>query len=118
MLIAIATAVLPVSPAMSHDVRFGNRVTLGLYVTDLYGRVTSAKRACVRNREVKIYRVRPGRDRLFELTYADAHGYWEQPVGIPQGRFYALIPRIDVTPRGHAGTHYCRRARSRAILLP
>jgi hypothetical protein len=77
-------------------------------------------RGCQSGRRVRLFRQRPGDDRLMGATRSgtspgDGPGYWViKPPSVPAGRYYVKILQRDIAP-GSAHTHLCRPYRSSAL---
>ena len=77
---------------------------------------------CTPGRRVKVFRQRPGPDRLLGSDRSGSHpgdgrGYWIVNLdGIRPGRFYAVVVRKDLAP-GDAHSHICRAYRTSALPL-
>ena len=77
---------------------------------------------CTAGRRVRVFRQRPGDDRLLGSDRSGTHpgdgpGYWVVDVaGIRPGRFYAVVLRKDLAP-GDRHAHICRAYRTSAIPL-
>jgi len=77
---------------------------------------------CTSGRRVRVFRRRPGPDRLLGQDRSGSHpgdgaGYWVVEVaGIRPGRFYAVVLRKDLAP-GDRHAHICRAYRTSAIPL-
>jgi hypothetical protein len=73
--------------------------------------------ACRSGRRVRLFRQRPGDDRLMGATRSgtspgDGPGYWViKPDAVPPGRYYAKVLRRDIGP-GAAHEHICRPYRT------
>jgi hypothetical protein len=86
---------------------------------DFLGEINFATgpRGCQSGRRVRLFRQRPGDDRLMGATRSgtspgDGPGYWViKPDAVPPGRYYVKILRRDIGP-GSAHTHLCRPYRS------
>lgn len=75
---------------------------------------------CISGRRVRLFRHRPGADRLLGQDRSGSHpgdgpGYWVvAPDGVPPGRYYAVVMRKDLAP-GDRHAHICRAYRTAAI---
>lgn len=101
-------------PAQPRRIEIVSHVTLAQSVP-FHGKVLSKNAACERKRTVKVYRVDPGPDGLYDITTSDAQGKWSIPAGTPHGTFYAVAkPRsIDTT---HT-TFVCKKAISSKVIF-
>ena len=65
------------------------------------GAVGDRFRACIRGREVVVYRQRPGPDQALGSVLASWRGNWGLKTwGTPRGRFHARVPERVVTRNG------------------
>jgi hypothetical protein len=117
--IAALLAVLAAAPAlaMTNVVKIGSSVTIKSKGTTFHGRVKSKSGPCRRERTVKLFLVRKGRDQVAGKDTTNRRGKWRIRVsgfaGISMRHFYA---RVKKRSEGTAGTIYvCRAARSRTI---
>jgi hypothetical protein len=106
--IAVVLAVAALAGATNVK-RFDSKVTLAR-ANPFHGHVSSPRHACEQSRRVKVFKKRPGHDRLFGKTTSNNDGRWAIPAA-PNGRFYAKVTRRS---EGTAGTIIvCRADRSR-----
>ncbi|MDZ5619480.1 hypothetical protein [Nocardioides bizhenqiangii] len=126
MLIALGTtvlALLPADPAAAHTVRYGTVSSFGLTASGgeaALGRVSSPNAACVNNRKVKLYLVRPGRDlqvgvdRRTGVPSGNGDGYWVVPTNLRPGRsYYAVVGAKDLAAGSHL--HLCKEYRTSVV---
>lgn len=77
----------------------------------IFGKVNTARALCREDRRVRLFRVRPGADRLLDSDRTDSegeYGFTRRP-GADQ-RVYTRIGRLHEISYGH--DHLCRAARS------
>lgn len=56
-------------------------------------------RDCRPGRRVKVWRVRPGDDRLIKVARSNETGHWVAALGrVAAGRYYATVARKDIAP--------------------
>ena len=112
-LLALLIAAMASSVALAAGrIEVGSRVTLEQDYA-FHGKVLSKRAACVRNRTVAVYLVRPGADRLYDTAKSNADGEWEILAGAPNGDFYA-VARARSIDKGTT-TIVCKRAESAAF---
>lgn len=91
--IALAALMLPATPAAGAS--YPTRVIVSLKYPAFHGKLQSRKGACAKRRTVKLFRKRPGRDRLLGVDKSSAKGRWAILIGnrLPSGAsYYAKAP--------------------------
>ena len=105
--LTLALTAVAVTGAFAGDLqRVASKVRLA-NADPFHGKVVSEKRACERNRTVKVYKSNyTTPDGLYGSTTTDAEGKWSIPA-MPNGKFYAVVTkketakylcRADVSP--------------------
>lgn len=83
------------------------------YPDSFLGQISSKKKKCVNKRLVKVFRKRPGRDRLIGRDRASSTGQWiVERRRMPRGRYYVKVPRIKF---GAGRRNVCRAYKSSLI---
>ncbi len=85
--IAALAALLPVASASAAT----TKVVISLKFPAFHGTLQSSKHACVKHRTVKLYRVKPGPDKVLKTDTSEDNGSWSTPVGkkLSSGGYYA-----------------------------
>jgi hypothetical protein len=92
VVIAVVAALLPaVSTAGSS---YSTKIVVSLRVPAFHGTLKSGKRACARRRTVKLFREKPGRDKLLGTDRSSPKARWSIPIGrrLTSGSYYATAP--------------------------
>jgi hypothetical protein len=82
----------------------------------IFGKVHSGRQLCKEDRVVRLFKVRPGADRLLARDRTDAegeYGFVRRPGG--DQRVYTRIGRLHEVSYGH--DHLCRAARSNNLRI-
>jgi hypothetical protein len=110
LVLAIASTALAAVPALGGTVkRIDSTVTLAAH-NPFHGHVSSPNHACEVQRKVKVFRKKPGADKLVGKTTTNHKGKWSIPAN-RNGTFYAKVARRK---EGAAGTTFvCRPDTSR-----
>lgn len=103
------------SASAAQRVEIDSRVTLA-QSAPFHGKALSRKAACERKHTVKVYRVDPGPDGLYDTTRSNAQGQWTIPAGTPNGKFYAVVKQRSLDTTGK--TFICKRAISPKVTFP
>lgn len=114
MAIAVAVAVLAAGiPASAHDRSFKTRITISQPEPFAYqGRVFSKLDACVRRREIQMWRDQPGADEKVGVPFrADRRGRWSY--GFFGKQYYVVAKRAVKRSGNHR--HVCRADRSPTV---
>lgn len=117
VIVAMALA-LPLSLiGRAHDFSAGARVTVGYKAAahDFVGKVFSGRYTCWVDRTVRVFKVRPGPDRLIGVDTTNLSGGWRIPRANPHGNFYARVQRR--VRLGYAHSHTCLGDRSPTIFV-
>jgi hypothetical protein len=118
-----ALAVSVVGVASAHTKRFNTNVTINFdpspYGDSFFGKVKSGKKACKKNRTVKVFRKRPGPDDQFDgRDKSNRRGRWRITDGnAAPGNYYAKAKK-KVLKNNNRHKHVCKRDRSRTISVP
>jgi hypothetical protein len=91
--IALTALLLPAAPAAGAS--YSTKVIVSLKYPAFHGKLKSRKGACTKRRTVKLFRKRPGPDRLLGVDKSSAKGRWSIPIGnrLPSGAsYYAKAP--------------------------
>jgi hypothetical protein len=82
----------------------------------VFGKIHSGRALCKANRNVRLFRVRPGADRLLATDVTDREGEYSFALR-PRGdrRVYTRISRLFQSSYGHR--HVCRADRSRTLFI-
>jgi hypothetical protein len=90
LIISLAIAALVAVPA-SGAASFKTKVIVSLKFPAWHGKLASPKGACVRDRKVKLFRVRSGPDKLLGTDRSEDNGKWSIPIGkrLTSGGYYA-----------------------------
>jgi len=123
---AVAGGVLAVAVA-AHTTRDESNVNLNAFTSGVdnnyvYGAVTSPKPACAPDRKVRVFRKRPGDDKLLAsrrsidggVPGSATYTVNAETGDLPQGVYYAQIRRRDLKP-GDNHKHLCTGARSNEL---
>lgn len=86
---------------------YSTKVIISLKFPAFHGKVKSDKSSCATNRTVKLFRKKPGPDKLLGSDKSDAKAKWSIPIGRKpaSGSYYAKAPA-----KGR-----CRPARSNVV---
>ena len=96
------------SPGLAtQTVKFDSKVTMPPNAPAFHGRVKSSKHACEVHRKVKLFKQRPGPDKLLGKDRSNRRGKWKVIVDpLNPGSYYAKVVRRE---EGAAGTIFvCR----------
>ena len=106
-------------PAEAHDRSWRTATSFGMGVYPVeaaLGTISSPNAGCVNNRKVKLFQVRPGRDRLLGVdrrsgSATNGDGYWTVRATLsPARRYYAVVLRKNVGSGAH--DHLCKPYRT------
>ncbi len=95
-----------------------SRVTISKRPPAFHGRVKSPSggELCTDHRRVKLYRQRPGKNKLLGRDKTNRHARWEIDVTpLRPGAYYAKVKRTETVTVG--GTFVCRQDRSRTVVV-
>ncbi|HEV2789742.1 MAG TPA: hypothetical protein VGV69_00405 [Solirubrobacterales bacterium] len=90
MLAALCAAALLAFPATG-AAAFKTTVVVSLKFPAFHGKLKSPRAACVEDRQVKLFRVRSGPDKLLGTDKSEDNGAWSIPIGrrLTSGGYYA-----------------------------
>ena len=118
-LAAIAGGVLAVGVA-AHTSRDPSSISITVPPSEsyLYGVVSSPNADCPPHRKIRVFRTRPGDDKLFRRTHSlgPAHGFGQYTVSVETGTlrsgiYYSKVKESDLKP-GDRHAHICKGDRS------
>jgi Ni/Co efflux regulator RcnB len=96
LLVAAALAVMVIaSPVAQSATPAKTNLTIKAEGTDLSGKVSSQRQSCVRDRTVKVYKVKPGKDQYIAQDTSDSQGRWNTGNTGMRGKFYARTAAIS-----------------------
>ncbi len=113
---ALAALAITALPALAtRTVRIDSRVGISQKFPAFHGRVHADRRPCVKDRVVKLFRVRRHRpDKLLGRDRTNRHGRWV--VRVKRLHSGAYRAKLKARRDGTAGTVYvCKRARSSVV---
>ena len=92
LLAVLAAALLPAAAAASSG--YSTKIVVSLKVPAFHGTLKSGKSACAENRTVKLFRQKPGPDKLLGTDKSNAKAKWSIPLGkkLTAGSYYAKAP--------------------------
>jgi hypothetical protein len=104
---ALAVALLPAALAASSS--NSTTIVVSLKFPAFHGTLKSGKSACATSRTVKLFREKPGPDKLLGTDQSNAKTKWSIPVGkrLTSGSYYAKAPA-----KGS-----CRPAKSKVVSI-
>lgn len=90
--VAIAVAALSAGPAAAAS--YSTKVVVSLKTPAFHGSLKSSKANCTTSRTVKLFRKKPGPDKLLGTDASNANGKWSIPIGkrLTPGSYYAKAP--------------------------
>ena len=91
LLIAVSIFVALLLPA-SASAATASKVVISFKLPAFNGTVQSSA-ACKKDRTVKLYRVKPGPDKLLGTDKTDSKGKWLIPSKLKSGNYYAKSPK-------------------------
>lgn len=105
LLAVLAAMLLPAVPAAGAS--YSTKIVVSLKVPAFHGKLRSSRNACATNRTVKLYRKKPGPDKLLGTDRSNGKAKWAIPVGLRSGTYYAKAPA-----KGN-----CKSARSKSLTI-
>jgi hypothetical protein len=107
LIAALVVALLPATLAAGAS--NSTRIVVSLKTPAFHGKLKSAKSACARGRKVKLFRKKPGPDKLLGIDRSNAKAKWSIPIGkrLISGSYYAKAPA-----KGS-----CRAAKSKVLSI-
>jgi len=105
--IYVAGAAAALAGSANAGVGIKSEVTIKQDNGGFRGKVKSEHTACEAGRDVKVFRVTPGKDDRVGIDIADAQGNWEAGNSAGGGKFYAKVNKFEV----------CKPAKSKTITV-
>ena len=109
IVVAVIAALLPASTASGAS--YSTKVIVSLKFPAFHGKLKSSRGACATNRTVKLFRKKPGRDKLLGTDRSNAKAKWAIPIGKKRlksgASFYAKAPA-----KGN-----CKAAKSKVLAI-
>lgn len=103
-----------VSPAAAGDMPVDTELVLRNSAPAFHGKVRADDDRCVAGRKVRLFRVKPGDDKLLGKDLADGKGYWEVPKAPKSGVYYAKVKEIQAGGE-ESPTVLCLKAKSNKV---
>jgi hypothetical protein len=104
--LALLLALLPAGSAAA--ARYSTKVIVSLKTPAFHGKLKSRKSACAKNRRVKLFRKKRGRDRLLGTDKSNAKTKWSIRIRLKSGAsYYAKAPA-----KGN-----CKAAKSKVLTI-
>jgi hypothetical protein len=92
LIAVLAVVMLAAAPAAAAP-RAGTTVVVSLKTPAFHGKLKSSRGACRANRKVKLFRKKPGRDRLLGTDKTNAKAKWSIRIRLKSGAsYYAKAP--------------------------
>ncbi len=105
-----------VSPAAAGDMPVDTELVLRNSAPAFHGKVRADDDRCVAGRKVRLFRVKPGDDKLLGKDLADGKGYWEVPKAPKSGVYYAKTKEI-MAGGEESSTVLCLKAKSNKVFV-
>jgi hypothetical protein len=111
---AVLALVVPAT-AMTGPTSYATSIFMSQKFPAFHGRLHSKSDFCVANRPVKVYRERPGPDKLLGTDRSEDIGTWAVPIGnkLISGIYYTTASRYGSASLGIV----CRPARSEVAVV-
>ena len=91
LVLALLVALLPTGSAAGAS--YSTKVIVSLKTPAFHGKLKSRRSACATNRTVKLFRKKPGRDKLLGTDKSDAKAKWSIRIRLKSGAsYYAKAP--------------------------
>jgi len=84
-------AIGAVAPAGAQDMPFESKIRLKNGFPAFHGKVKSDSADCIANRKVRLFKVKPGEDKLLGKDRTDVEGRWEILRTPKSGIYYAKV---------------------------
>jgi hypothetical protein len=117
-LAALAGGALAVG-VTAHTGHIPSEITINAGSDYFYGAVSSPKASCEKGRRVRVFRRKPGRDKLFGAERSlggqlnlGQYTVTESDVNFRGGAYYSKIRKHDLKPSSGSHDHICRGASS------
>lgn len=104
--LALLLALLPAGSAAG--ARYPAKVIISLKTPAFHGKLKSSRSACRANRKVKLFRKKPGRDRLLGTDKTNAKAKWSIRIRLKSGAAYY----VKAPAKGR-----CRAAKSKVLSI-
>jgi hypothetical protein len=105
LVVALAVAFLPAVSVAGAS--YSTKVIVSLKTPAFHGKLKSNSSACATNRTVKLFRRKPGPDRLLGTDTSNGKAKWSIPIALRPGTYYAKAP----------ATGSCRPAKSKSLTI-
>ena len=105
-----------VSPAAAGDMPVETKLIIRNSAPAFHGKVRAGDDRCVAGRKVRLFRVKPGDDKLLGKDLADGKGYWEVPKAPKSGAYYAKTREIQAGGE-ESSTVLCLKAKSDKVAV-
>lgn len=107
LVIALAASLLLATAAAGSS--HSTKIVVSLKVPAFHGTLKSDTSACARDRTVKLFREKPGADKLLGTDKSNAKAEWSIPLGkkLTSGSYYARAPAKGA----------CRTAKSKVLSI-
>jgi hypothetical protein len=114
-LAALALAVLAVSASAMTSTSYSTSIYMSEKFPAFHGKLHSGNRFCVGNRPVKVYRERPGADKLLGTKKSEKNGSWKVSIGnkLISGSYYSVAPAYGSASLGIS----CKAATSQVAVV-
>ena len=91
LVVVLAALLLPATPAAGAS--YSTKIVVSLKTPAFHGALKSGKSACATGRTVKLFRQKPGPDKLLGSARSNAKTKWSIPVKLTSGSsYYAKAP--------------------------
>ena len=114
VMLAAAVVVLPLESVQAH--RFNANSTLSIHARKkaFRGRVDSPRNSCRKNREVTVFKKKPGADKKIGSVRSIGGGYWKLRENPKNGKqYYAKVKQRK--KKKHQHSHRCQAATSGTV---
>lgn len=107
VLVVALLAIASLQSTAAGATRYRTTVVVSFKLPAFHGTLKSPKASCAKRRTVKLYKVRPGPDRVLKRGTSNSKGRWTTPIGnpVPSGSYY-----VRASYRGN-----CRAAKSSVV---
>ena len=105
-----------VAPATAADMPVQTELVLRNSAPAFHGKVRADDDRCVAGRKVRLFKVKPGEDKLLGKDRADGKGYWEVLKAPKSGVYYAKTR--EITAGGEESSEVlCLKAKSNKVAV-
>jgi hypothetical protein len=118
-ILSIAAAAVAVFALSVSIVAASTSYSTSIYMSEkfpaFHGKLHSSKKFCVGNRPVKVYRERPGADKLLGAKKSEGNGAWKVSIGkkLTSGAYYSVAPAYGSASLGIS----CKAATSQVAVV-